>query len=40
MDGDLSRRLLGLVDPLSHIAVWSQQQQEEDKTKRMATSGL
>lgn len=40
MDGNLSRRLLGVVDSLSHIAVWSQQQREEDKTKRMATSGL
>lgn len=40
MDGNLSRRLLGLVDPLSHVAVWSQQRREEDNTKRMATSGL
>lgn len=40
MDGHLSRRLLGVVGSLSHIAVWSQRQREEDKTKRMVTSGL
>lgn len=36
MDGNLSRRLLCVVDSLSGVAVWSQ----ENKTKRMASSGL
>lgn len=35
MDGNLS-----VEEALSHVAVWSQQQRGEDKTKRMATSGL
>lgn len=39
MDGNLSGRLLGAVESLSHIAV-CQPTREEDKTKRMATSGL
>lgn len=40
IDGDLCRRLLCVLESLSHVGVQWQHQGEQDKIKRMARSGL
>lgn len=40
MDVDLCRRLHCVLESLSHAAVRRHHQREEDKTRRMARSGL